>query len=150
MTQRIGCPNPGVLLRCVALSTALAACSTYHLPGQEPAPIEKEPDYSEVEPAPRQPDPAPPRHADDPNAVAAYGPLLDKAEAATARGDYEQALAYLERAQRIDPDSAEIYLALAQTHAARGDTTQARATAERGLLYCSGQQQCEALRAYVR
>jgi Tfp pilus assembly protein PilF len=56
----------------------------------------------------------------------------------------------LERAQRIDPDSAEVYLGMAKTHWARGDATQARVTAERGLLYCSTARQCEALRGYVR
>ena len=57
--------------------------------------------------------------------------------------------ALLERAQRIDPGSADIYLALAETHQARGDLSQARATAERGLLYCNGASQCGALRAYT-
>ena len=136
-----------------ALLCALAlvsACSIYSLPGQTPAPIEKEPDYRVVTP-PAQP---PGDEVDEPpadiGAVAAYGPLLDKAEAATQKGDYERALSLLERAQRIDPDSAEIYLAMARTHEARGDLGQARATAERGLLYCRGQAECEALRGYTR
>ena len=73
--------------------------------------------------------------------------MLAKAEQATQRGDYEQALALLERAQRIDPDSAEVYLCMAQTHRARGNAAQARATAERGLLYCSTEALCDALRA---
>jgi Tfp pilus assembly protein PilF len=59
-------------------------------------------------------------------------------------------LALLERALRIDPDSAEVYLEMAKTHHAGGDRAQARATAERGLLYCSGSTQCDALRAYTR
>ena len=42
------------------------------------------------------------------------------------------ALALLERAQRIDPDSAQIYLAMARTHEASGDGSQARATANAG------------------
>jgi Flp pilus assembly protein TadD len=76
--------------------------------------------------------------------------LIDRAGEARRLGDYEQALAYLERAQRIEPGDAEIYLGLAQTHAAAGNSGQARATAERGLLYCSGRVQCDALRAYTR
>ncbi|MEP5566268.1 MAG: tetratricopeptide repeat protein [Halioglobus sp.] len=80
----------------------------------------------------------------------AHSGLLEKAGAARDRGDYDQSLAYLERAQRIDPDNAAIYLGLAQTHAAAGNGTQAQATAERGLLYCSGSRQCDALRAYTR
>ena len=81
---------------------------------------------------------------------APYADLVKRAGAAREAGDYEQALALLERAQRIDPDSADIYLALARTHRARGDLSQARATAERGLLYCSTPAQCDALRAYIR
>jgi Tfp pilus assembly protein PilF len=75
--------------------------------------------------------------------------LLDKADTAAQRGDYEQALALLERAQRIDPDSGEIYLVLAKTYRAKGDDSLAAATAERGLLYCDGKAQCDALRRYV-
>jgi Tfp pilus assembly protein PilF len=97
------------------------------------------PDYTSVEPPPRE---AP--------ATAAYQPLLDRAAEARQRGDYEQALALLERAQRIDADSAEIYLALARTHSERGDVGQARAVAERGLLYCRNSRQCDALRAFAR
>jgi Tfp pilus assembly protein PilF len=85
----------------------------------------------------------------EPSVSAAYQPLLDKAARATASGDYAQALALLERAQRIDPDSAEIYLSMAKTHKASGDMAQSRATAERGLLYCQGNGECEALRAYT-
>ena len=69
---------------------------------------------------------------------------------AEARRDYFVALALLERAQRIDPESGEIYLQLARTHRARGDVDQARATAERGMLFCSGSAQCSALRALSR
>ena len=84
----------------------------------------------------------------DSSASAAYQPLLDKASQASADGDYEQALALLERAQRIEPASAEIYVAMARTHRARGDTEQARAVAERGMLYCGGAQ-CDALRVFI-
>jgi Tfp pilus assembly protein PilF len=110
--------------------------------------VEKQPDYTPVTPPATSPQPAP--RATEPSASAAYQPLLDKAEQASDRGDYEQALALLERAQRIDPGSAEIYLGMARTHQASGDSAQARATAERGLLYCSGTTQCNALRAYTR
>ena len=126
----------------------LAGCSIYSLPESEPAPVEKAPAHTTVTPAPTTPQPVP-RPA-EPSAQKAYQPLLDKADEARGRGDYEQALALLERAQRIDPDSADIYLAMARTHAARGDTSQARATAERGMLYCSGRSQCDALRHYLK
>ncbi len=82
-------------------------------------------------------------------APSAYRPLLDKAAYAATQGDYAQALALLERAQRIEPSSGEIYLNLAKTYRAKGDLAMAQATAERGLLYCSGRSECDALRAYV-
>ncbi|NQX88898.1 MAG: tetratricopeptide repeat protein [Halioglobus sp.] len=85
-----------------------------------------------------------------PPAGAAWRPLLAEAEQCTGRGDYERALALLERAQRIDPDSAEIYLGMARTHAARGDTSQAHAVAARGLLYCTSVNLCDALRPFTR
>lgn len=126
----------------------LGGCSIYSLPESEPAPVEKAPAHTTVTPAPTTPQPVP--RAAEPSAQKAYQPLLDKADEARGRGDYEQALALLERAQRIDPDSADIYLAMARTHSSRGDTSQARATAERGMLYCSGRSQCDALRHYLK
>jgi tetratricopeptide (TPR) repeat protein len=129
----------------VWLALLLAGCSVYSLPGQqEPAP----PPPTTTPPPPPVPEqPAPP--ARDPNASNAYGGLVDKATAARSRGDYEQALALLERAQRIDPDSGEIYLELARTYAAKGDDASARATAERGLLYCRDDE-CAQLKAFTR
>ena len=129
----------------VWLALLLAGCSVYSLPGQqEPAPP---PPTSTAPPPPVPEQPAPP--ARDPNASNAYGGLVDKAAAARSRGDYEQALALLERAQRIDPDSGEIYLELARTYAAKGDDASARATAERGLLYCRDDE-CAQLKAFTR
>ena len=75
---------------------------------------------------------------------------MAKAELAAEGGDFERSLALLERALRIDPDSAELYLALADVHARKGDTGMAKATAQRGMLYCSSAAQCDALRRYSR
>ena len=130
----------------MGLALVLSACTV--APTQPPAPVEKEPDYTEVQPPATDPRTAP--RPENPSISAAYKPLLAQADQAAARGDYEQALALLERAQRIDPDSAEIYLEMAKTHRTRGDLGQARATAERGLLYCSGDAQCAALRELAR
>lgn len=127
------------------LVLVLAGCSTFS--GQAPAPAPGQPTAPVPPPVPA---PQPPARPPQPSTSSAWKPLVQKAEQAAARGDYEQALALLERAQRIDPESAEIYLQLAQTHRARGDASQARATAERGLLYCSGKTECDALRAYTR
>ena len=132
------------LVVCIAL---LGGCSIYSAPGTRPAPVEKAPD-----PAVKPPATAPQTRSSTTAAPAsaAYQPLLDKAAQARSRGDYEESLALLQRAQRIDPDSAHIYLAMAATHQARGDTSQARAVAERGLLYCNGERECDALRSYTR
>ena len=138
-----------VFLRCTAIIVVsfLSGCSIYSVSGIESAPVEAIPEYTPVTPAPTAPQTAPP--APDPNASGAYRGLLDKADTAAQRGDYEQALALLERAQRIDPNSGEIYLVLAKTYRAKGDDSLAAATAERGLLYCDGKVQCDALRRYV-
>ena len=132
----------------LVLIALLAACSTYTQPGGEPAPVEKPREPVIVAPPPtvHETPPRAPAHS----ASAAWQPLLAKAELASGRGDYEQALALLERAQRIDPDSAEVYLGIARTHQAKGDTAQARVMAERGLLYCSSDNVCNALRAFTR
>jgi Tfp pilus assembly protein PilF len=135
----------------VGLVILLAGCATYTPPASAPAPVKQpqpEPKPKVTTPPSKVPQ-APPRPA-TPSASAALRPLLAKAGQATERGDYEQALTLLERAQRIDPDSAEVYLGMAQTHRARGNIAQARATAERGLLYCATEAQCSALRAFTR
>lgn len=130
----------------LALVASLVSCSTYLQPDQDTGPVVEQPDTPAAVPSVTLPQPRPVA----PPASAAWGPLLTNAEQATARGDYEQALALLERAHRIDPDSAEVYLHMARTHRARGDTAQARASAERGILYCNGPAECDALRAYTR
>ena len=140
-----------VSLRLVVVGALLlpSACAVVSLPGGEPKPpvpvVTPQP-----EPVPPTPAPSAPRTQPDAGVVAAYSPLLDKAETAASQGDYEQALALLERAQRIAPDSAAVYLAMARTYASKGDAARARATAERGLLYCSVGNVCDELRAYIR
>ena len=134
------------LAAAASLAALLVGCSVYSLPGQQdPAP--PPPTTTSPPPPPAPEPPTPPVR--DPNASNAYGGLVHKAAAARNRGDYDQALALLERAQRIDPDSGEIYLELARTYSAQGDDASARATAERGLLYCRGDE-CDQLRAYTR
>ena len=100
---------------CIAL---LGGCSIYSAPGTKPAPVEKAPD-----PAVKPPATAPQTRPSTTTAPAsaAYQPLLDKAAQARSRGDYEESLALLQRAQRIDPDSAQIYLAMADSDPANAD-----------------------------
>ena len=121
----------------------VGACGT--VPDSGPAPVERRPESvpETTAPTPTQP-PSPKR---SPVSSAAQN-LMDKAEAELDAGNYEQALALLERALRIDPDSGDIYLALVKTYSLKGDTAMANAAAQRGMLYCSGKAQCDALRAY--
>ncbi|MEZ5574045.1 MAG: tetratricopeptide repeat protein [Halioglobus sp.] len=133
----------------LGLLTVLAACTSYKPQPETPAPVITPPGH-EVGTPPEKPQTPPPARPASPSASAAWQPLLAKAEQATRNGDYEQALALLERAQRIDPDSGEVYLSMAQTHQAKGDRVQARVTAERGLLYCTTEALCNALRAFTR
>ncbi len=132
----------------VVLVLIVAGCAGVEERDAGPAPVETRPGATPVPPPVRPPQPParPPR----PSTSSAWQPLVDRAAQASARGDYEQALALLERAQRIDPESAEIYLQLARTHQARGNAVQARAMAERGMLFCRGPTECDALRAYLR
>ena len=133
-------------LMVIGLALLLSACGSnpYSLPKIETA------EPAVAEPVPETPGPSEPAQRPAEPTSGAHSGLLAKAESARTQGDYDQSLAYLQRAQRIDPDNAEIYLGMAQTHAAAGNSAQARATAERGLLYCSGSRQCDALRAYTR
>lgn len=140
----------------LGLLALLAACSSspYSLPRVETG--EPEPEKPPVvvpEPQPetapgRPPGPAPAPELPD-NTTSAHSGLLAQADTARDHGDYGRAMAYLERAQRIDPDNADIYLDMAATHAAAGRLGKARTVAERGLLYCTSPKQCDALRAYL-
>jgi tetratricopeptide (TPR) repeat protein len=121
----------------------LGACST--VPDRDPAPVEKKPVSA---PAPAAPTPTQPPSPQRPPINSAAQSLMDKAGVESDAGNYEQALALLERALRIAPDGGEIYLALAQTYSLKGDTAMANAAAQRGMLYCSGRAQCDALRKY--
>ncbi len=140
----------------LGLLALLGACagSPYSLPRIETGqPEVEQPPVVTPTPTPEpgaQPSPGPTPAPELPDTTtSAHDRLLAAAEAARDRGQYDQALAYLERAQRIDPDNADIYLDMAETHAAAGRLGQARTMAERGLLYCSSTRQCNALRAYL-
>jgi tetratricopeptide (TPR) repeat protein len=121
----------------------LGACGT--LPDSDTAPVEKRPVSAPVTSAPTPTRPSSPQR---PPINSVTQSLMDKAGVESDAGNYEQALALLERALRIAPDGGEIYLALAQTYSLKGDTAMANATARRGMLYCSGRAQCDALRKY--
>ncbi len=140
-------------LRAAALCGLLSlagACSTTGTTAGGASVETPRPDYERGAPAAPPavtpaPTPRPPGTGSSP-----WSDLVTRAADAREQGDYNEALALLERAQRIDPDNAEIYLQMAITHEARGDQAQSRATAERGMLYCHGASQCDALKAYTR
>lgn len=136
----------------LCLLLGVSACSIYSLPEEAPVPVEGRPDAipGVIKVPPPQTSPTPTPRPAEPPLTTAYEALLVNAEEASTRGDYERALALLERAQRIDPDSADIYLRMANTHRVRGDEQQARAMAERGLLYCTSAVQCDSLRGITR
>ncbi|MFN2329229.1 MAG: tetratricopeptide repeat protein [Chromatocurvus sp.] len=102
---------------------------------------------SRVDPAEADPVPAP-ESAPVAAAGVAHNTLMVAALQARSSGNSGRAVALLERAQRIDPDNGELYLELARTHFDAGNVAQGRATAERGLLYCRGEE-CAALRALL-
>ncbi len=57
--------------------------------------------------------------------------LIDEADAAAARGEFDQAAAILERAQRIEPRNPWIWQRLAQLRLMQGQYSQAESLAER-------------------
>jgi len=121
----------------------MGACGT--VPDSGPAPVERRTESALDTNVPTPATPPSPQRA--PVNDAAQN-LMHRAVLELDAGDYDQALALLERALRIDPDSGGIYLALAKTYSIKGDAAMASATAQRGMLYCSGKTQCDALRAY--
>jgi len=132
----------------VCAAGLLVGCGT--LPSGDHAPVDERPEYTDVtSPATSIPPAVPPPVPERPAVNGAARSLMDKADAAATNGDFERALALLERAQRLDPDSGEIYLFLAKTYRAKGDLAMAGAVAERGMLYCAGVAQCDALRAHI-
>lgn len=74
--------------------------------------------------------------------------LLTDARAACDAGNLESGLARLDRALRIDPQRATLYLEMARCYEGAGDSARAAAAAERGMAYCGGSD-CSALRRYL-
>lgn len=78
-----------------------------------------------------QPSAAPRRHSPSVQ-IARAEPLpaasqfLQQASQLSGQGDFQRALALLERARRISPAAGEVYLAMAQVHMNMGDEEKAR------------------------
>ena len=78
---------------------------------------------------PSAPSPAP--EAPAPNAASVA--LLERSRGERDAGRYDQAAASLERALRIDPNNALIWIELAEVKAADGDRNQAEEMARKAL-----------------
>ncbi|MDP5055014.1 MAG: hypothetical protein NWP69_14595 [Congregibacter sp.] len=120
----------------------LGACAT----GPTPVPAETR-EASQV--SPEVPTPALP--APRPGVAPVISPvdgLLLEAQEFRKAGNLPASFARLDRALRIAPQRAEVYLELARSHLAAGNPQRASASAERGLLYCSSSI-CGALRRFI-
>jgi predicted Zn-dependent protease len=82
----------------------------------------------------------------EPASNSAVDRLLAEARTLRAGGDLDASFARLDRALRIAPERATVYLELARNHRIAGSRERSAASAERGLLYCRGSE-CDALRA---
>jgi tetratricopeptide (TPR) repeat protein len=128
-TRRLARAARGVFA-CTVLST-LAACSMLSIdplpsPGRE-APVEPDPSEAPSSPAPSAP--SRPRS----NTSGATQQLLRESRAARAAGAYGQATAATERALRIDPNNAALWLELGEIALATGETRQAETLARKAL-----------------
>jgi tetratricopeptide (TPR) repeat protein len=61
--------------------------------------------------------------------------LAEQSKQARAEGDYDKAIALLERAIRIESDRPELWLDLAGCHLAQGDYDAAEQFARKALLF---------------
>lgn len=114
-----------VLAACAARPERPAAVYEPSPPGQTPAAVE-------------------PPSVDD-GVRQASDALLFEARTARGAAELNRAEALLQRAQRIDPGNAAVYLELAELYSQRGQGQASRAVAERGLLFCRGND-CASLR----
>ena len=116
------------------LCAAAAGCST--APYRFPSPSSPPPPPQE--PAPSAPPssrevPAPQPDVEERQPSAASVALLERSRADRDAGDYAAAAAALERALRIEPNNALLWIELAEIKAADGDRDQARQMARKAL-----------------
>ena len=124
----------------VLLGVLLAGCSSAPAPVPASAPEATRP-AAGTGTAPTTPRPAA-------RSYPAADRLLDEAAAACSAGDVDAGLAHLDRALRIAPQHAGLYLQMARCYTAAGDAGRAAAAAERGLSVCSGPD-CQRLRRFL-
>jgi Tetratricopeptide repeat len=144
----------------VALCAVLAGCATEtqapaprpHPPSAPPvvnrpaippptAPTQPYPSYPQPTPAPT-PGPSQAQPAPKPQSSATLA-LQDEAQRAATAGDYTKATQILERAIRIEPDRAELWLELARVHLKEGDAAQAEQFARKALQFTANRYDLE-------
>jgi hypothetical protein len=99
-------------------------------PQQYPAPTQPAPQPIPQTPAPVQPQPQQPK----PQSTVTLA-LQDEAQRAATAGDLPKAIQILERAIRIQPDSAQLWIELARCHLKEGNAAQAEQFARKALLF---------------
>ncbi len=117
------------------------------LPAPAPGAV---PDTPAPAPEPPPPIPAPP----PPPSSGATAALLQQGRQQAAAGDYAMATSSLERALRINPRDAELWLELGRIKLRQGDYAQAESMGQRALAVAGGDSarraQCEALISAAR
>jgi len=108
------------------LSVSLGACATSPTPppvvaGEASAPIQREP-VNRSAPAATS---GPTASAATPRPTAATASLLAAANSASEQQNFGDAISYLERAVRIEPRNANLWIELSDAHLASGNTTAA-------------------------
>ena len=108
----------------------------------QPQPGTPAPGSGEVVPAPpERPSVPPPRQF---RLGAASGALVSQAHAQAASGDYGQAAATLERAQRIEPDNPLLWIELGGVRLAENNAAQADAMGRKALALAVGDASAQA------
>ncbi len=134
-------PQFGLLICCAAI---ISACATAPAPppiedGSTSAPIVRE----SAEPKDTQEQQSAPRPA------AATTALLAAADEARATGDFNNAITYLERAVRIDPRNADLWVALSEAHLANSDLSAANQHARKAIAL-AGENPIQQQRAWLQ
>ena len=101
------------------------------IPPSTSAPTQSYPQYPQPTPSPA---PSTAQPTPKPQSTVTLA-LQDEAQRAATAGDYTKATQILERAIRIEPDRAELWLELARVHLKEGDAGQAEQFARKALLF---------------
>ena len=149
-----------LMFRLVAVATitlAASACAPLQTSTSAPAPVEsRQPGQASPVGAPSEAAPkkiAPARQTSSP-AQKAVSSLLQEGWANYRIENYPRAMAIAERAQRLDPQRAEIYLLLAKSYFAQGKSEVAEQLSQRGLSFSQSdvviRRQLQGLLAQIR